>query len=207
MQMNQTRRTNSANRSGNRRQTGAAPKGQIYYHRNEAVLVPDGYLAIGRIATAHGIHGEVRVELHTDFPDRFAPQVKLFMGETLTPAIIEYARPHKQQMLVKFVDVETRNDAETLRNQWLFVPEDDAVELEADTYWVHDIIGLQAQTESSEALGAVTDVLFTGANEVYVVADPNGKELLLPAIADVVQQVDLAAGTITVRLLPGMRDE
>lgn len=205
--MNQTRRTNSANHSVNRRQTGAAPKGQIYYHRNEAVLVPDGYLAIGRIATAHGIHGEVRVELHTDFPDRFAPQVKLFMGETLTPAIIEYARPHKQQMLVKFVDVETRNDAETLRNQWLFVPEDDAVELEADTYWVHDIIGLQAQTESGEALGAVTDVLFTGANEVYVVADPNGKELLLPAIADVVQQVDLAAGTITVRLLPGMRDE
>lgn len=207
MQMNQTRRTNSANHSGNRRQTGAAPKGQIYYHRNEAVLVPDGYLAIGRIATAHGIHGEVRVELHTDFPDRFAPQVKLFMGETLTPAIIEYARPHKQQMLVKFVDVETRNDAETLRNQWLFVPEDDAVELEADTYWVHDIIGLQVQTESGEALGAVTDVLFTGANEVYVVADPNSKELLLPAIADVVQKVDLAAGVITVRLLPGMRDE
>lgn len=203
MQMNQSRRTNTANR----RQAAAAPKGQLYYHRNEAVLVPDGYLAIGRIATAHGIQGEVRVELHTDFPERFAPQVQVFMGESLTPTTIEYARPHKQQMLVKFVDVETRDDAEMLRNQWLFVPESDAVELEADTYWVHDIIGLQVQTESGEALGAVTDVLFTGANEVYVVADPNSKELLLPAIADVVQKVDLAAGVITVRLLAGMRDE
>lgn len=201
--MNPNRRTNTANR----RQTATAPKGQIYYHRNEAVLVPDGYLAIGRIATAHGIHGEVRVELHTDYPERFAPQIKVFMSETLTPATIEYARPHKQQMLVKFVDVETRNDAETLRNQWLFVPESDAVELEADTYWVHDIIGLQVQTESGEALGAVTDVLFTGANEVYVVQDPDNKELLLPAIAEVVQRVDLEAGSIIVRLLPGMRDE
>lgn len=201
--MSQNQRTNTANR----RQAATAAKGQIYYHRNEAVLVPDGYIAIGRIATAHGIHGEVRVELHTDFPERFAPQVKLFMGEMLTPATIEYARPHKGQMLIKFVDFETRNEAETLRNQWLFVPEDEAVELEADTYWVHDIIGLQVQTENGEPLGTVTDVLFTGANEVYVVAEPNGKELLLPAIADVVQTVDLNAGVITVRLLPGMRDE
>ena len=94
-----------------------------------------------------------------------------------------------------------------MRNQWLFVPESEAVELEADSYWVHDIIGLQVQTENGEPLGAVTDVLFTGANEVYVVQESNGNELLLPAIADVVQKVDLAAGAITVRLLPGMRDE
>lgn len=193
--------------SGGRRQAATAPKGQVYYHRNEAVLVPDGYIAIGRVATAHGIQGEVRVELHTDFPERFAPQVKVFLSDQLTPATIEYARPHKQQMLVKFVDFETRNDAETLRNQWLFVPASEAVTLEADTYWVHDIIGLQAQTESGERLGVVTDVLFTGANEVYVVQESNGHELLLPAIAEVVQTVDLAAGTITVRLLPGMSDE
>lgn len=201
--MNQNKKAST----GGRRQAPAAAKGQVYYHRNEAVLVPDGYLAIGRISTAHGIHGEVRVELHTDFPERFAPQVKVFLGDALTPATIEYARPHKQQMLVKFVDIETRNEAEAMRNQWLFVPESEAVELEADSYWVHDIIGLQVQTENGEPLGAVTDVLFTGANEVYVVQESNGNELLLPAIADVVQKVDLAAGAITVRLLPGMRDE
>jgi 16S rRNA processing protein RimM len=201
--MNQNKKAST----GNRRQAAVAPSGKVYYHRNEAVMIPDGYMAIGRIATAHGIQGDVRVELHTDFPERFAPQTVLYLGETLTPTTIEYARPHKQQMLVKFVDVETRDDAEALRAQWLFVPESDAVALEADTYWVHDIIGLQVQTETGEPLGAVSDVLFTGANEVYVVQGDNGNELLLPAIATVIQQVDLSAKCITVRLLPGMRDE
>lgn len=199
--MNQHRKSSTG-----RRQASSAPRGQLYYHRNEAVLVPDGYLAIGRIATAHGVRGEVRVELYTDFPERFAPQTDIYMGEALTPATIEYARPHKLQMLVKLVDVETRDEAEELRGQWLFVPEEEAVALEADTYWVHDIIGLQAATEAGEVLGRISEVLFTGANEVYVIQDADGAELLVPAIADVIQQVDLAAKRITVRLLPGMRD-
>ena len=190
-----------------RRQAAAQPHGQLYYHRNEAVMVPDGYLAIGRIATAHGIRGEVRVELYTDFPDRFAPNIVIYLGEDLSPATIEYARPHKLQMLVKLVGIKTRDEAETLRGLWIFVPEDEAVELEADTYWVHDIVGLQAETETGEILGRISDVLFTGANEVYVIQDATGAELLIPAIADVIQQIDLVAQRMVVRLLPGMRDE
>ena len=193
--------------STGRRQASSAHGGQIYYNRNEAVLVPDGYIAIGRIATAHGIRGEVRVELYTDFPERFTPQTVIYLGEALTAATIEYARPHKLQMLVKLLGFETRDEAETLRGQWLFVPEEEAVELEADTYWVHDIVGLQAETEEGEVLGRITEVLFTGANEVYVIKGADGVELLVPAIADVIQQVDLAAKRMTVRLLPGMRDE
>jgi 16S rRNA processing protein RimM len=191
-----------------RRQPASAPTSQIYYHRNEAVAVPAGHLAIGRITTAHGLRGEVRVELHTDFPERFAPEVTVYIGEALVATTIDYARPHKQQLLVKLVGVDTRNDAEALRGQWLFVPEAEAIDLEPDTYWVHDIVGLFVYTENGEALGVISEVLFTGANEVYVIqrAD-NGAELLIPAIADVVQNVDLAAKRVTVRLLPGLLDE
>lgn len=198
----------SKNPPSTRRQSTTAPANQVYYHRNQAVTIPNGYIAIGRITTVHGIRGEVRVELHTDFPDRFAPDIVIYMGEALTEFTIEAARPHKEQILVKLDGVDTRNEGELLRGQWIFIPEDEAVALEADTYWVHDIIGLHVQTEDGEELGVVDDVLFTGANEVYVVKSPGGgSELLLPATDEVMQSVDLDAHHIIVRLLPGMRDE
>ncbi len=190
------------------RKAPAAPASQVYYHRNEAVAIPDGYLAVGRITTAHSLKGEVRVELHTDFPERFVPGMIVYVGETLDKYEIEETRPHKDQLLIKLAGIDTRNAAEELSREWLFIPEDDLVELEADTYWVHDIIGLQVQTEEGKQLGLITEVLFTGANEVYVIKLPESeRELLLPAIADVVQQVDLAAKQMTVRLLPGILDE
>ena len=123
----------SKNLPTTRRPSAAAPTSQIYYHRNQAVAIPDGYIAIGRVTTVHGIHGEVRVELHTDFPDRFASDIVIFMGETLTEFTIDVARPHKQQVLLKLAGIETRNEAELLRSQWIFIPETEAVDLEADT--------------------------------------------------------------------------
>lgn len=184
------------------------PDSQVYYHRNEAVEVPNGYLAVGRITTAHSLRGEVRVELHTDFPERFVPDMVVYVGSALDEYVVEAARPHKDQLLVKLEGVDTRSEAEALAREWLFIPEEDVVELEEDTYWVHDIIGLSVQTEEGEVLGLITEVLFTGANEVYVIKPPDSeRELLVPAIADVVQQVDLEAERIIVRLLPGMLDE
>lgn len=196
------------NKLTGRRTSPTPPTGQVYYHRNEAVLVPDGYLAIGRIITAHALHGEVRVELHTDFPERFTAGTTIYLGETLTPSTVEQMRPHKNQALIKLADVTTRNDAEALRGQWLFVPEAEATTLDEGAYWVHDIIGMSVQTENGQELGAISDVLFTGANEVYVIGrTDDAPELLLPAIADVIQRVDLETKRMTVRLLPGMVEE
>ncbi len=186
--------------------------------------MPEGYLAIGRIITAHSLRGEVRVELHTDFPERFAPGTQILIGAELIKTLVEEARPHKNYLLVKFAGVDDRTQAEALRNEWLFVTEADAVVLEADTYWVHEIIGMTVETESGETLGTVSDVIFTGANDVYVVerasADTAGttqelgkepekgteksKELLLPAIAEVVRTVDIAQKRMIVHLLPGL---
>lgn len=183
-------------------------QGTVYRHRNEDVFVPDGYLAVGRITAAHSLRGEIRVEPHTDFPERFEIGNILYVGSDLFEAEIEQVRPHKHMMLFKLAGINNRNEAESLRGQWLFVAEEDAIALEEDTYWVHEIIGMSVQTEEGQVLGTITDVLYTGANDVYVLQPDNPEigtgELLLPAIADVIQHVDPKAQRMIVRLLPGL---
>jgi 16S rRNA processing protein RimM len=192
----------------NKRQEGKRPV-QTYIHRNQRVRIPEGYMAVGLITSAHGLRGEVKVELHTDFPERFAPGVEVYLGEELEEATISVARPHQGQMLLQFQDIDDRAAAEELRGLWLFIPEEQAATLAEDTYFVHDIIGLSVQTVSGQLLGTVAEVLQTGANDVYVVAtlDEPRREILLPAIADVVKTVDLEQGMLTVELLPGLLDE
>lgn len=194
--------------SQSKQQPTPALEGVTYQHRNEKVFVPDGYLAIGRVTAPHSLGGEVRVELHTDFPERFAEGIPVFVGNGLRELIIEAARPHKQMMLVKLSTITNRTLAETLRGQWLFIHEEDAVELDEDTFWVHEIIGMTVQTETQEILGVISDVLFTGANDVYIIQgtdeEGNPREVLLPAIADVIQTVDPEERRMTVHLLPGL---
>jgi 16S rRNA processing protein RimM len=191
--------------------TSRAASSQVYTHRNRTVAVPAGYLAVGYIQGVHGLHGELKVELFTDFPERFVSGTELLMGEVLTVVKITGARLHKQHLLLQLEGVNRREEAEALRGEWLFVNEADAVALDEGVYWVHDIIGLDVQTEEGDALGVVREVLFTGANEVYVIETPpginRGRDLLLPAIEEVVRKVDLAAGCMTVHLLPGLVEE
>jgi 16S rRNA processing protein RimM len=194
--------------NSNRRNSGRRPV-HTYLHRNQRVRIPEGYLAVGLITGAHGLRGEVKVELHTDFPERFAPEVVVYLGEELDKTVIQAARPHQDQILLQFHGIDDRTQAEALRGLWIFIPEDEAVDLEEDTFFVHDIIGLSVQTTSGELLGTVAQVLFTGANDVYVVETPDDprREILLPAIADVIKQVDLENGLLIVELLPGLLDE
>ena len=184
------------------------PARRPYPQRNRSITVPAGYLAVGFILGVHGLRGELKVELYTDFPERFIPGIHLYLGEALTKVKIVGVRPHQQYLLLRLAGVENRDQAEALRNHWLLVPETDAVKLDEGFYWVHDIVGLDGQDEGGQHLGAIRDVLFTGANEVYIVETPptfnNGQDLLLPAIDEVVRAVDLAAKRMTVRLLPGL---
>lgn len=172
--------------------------------------MPDGCMAVGHITGVHGLRGEVKVELYTDFPERFAPGETLLLGVDLDEIEVVGVRPHKQSLLVQFDGVTDRTTAESLRNLWLFVRETDAAELEEGVYWIHDIIGLRVVEENGSVLGVITDVLATGANDVYVVrhapGQPPAQDILLPAIPDVVRAVDLAQGVMTVHLLPGLLD-
>ncbi len=200
----------SVTRRDMKRDSKRGPQENVYYVRNQAVVVPPGYLAVGQIVGAHGLNGELKVEAYSDFPDRFAPGATLYLGEDLEQVQVATVRPHKTNLLVCLEEVGDRNEAEEVRGLWLYVPEADAAELEEGQYWIHDIIGLQVVTKDGMQLGKITDVMATGANDVYVVrpgGDLNGgRDILLPAIADVVEQVDISNGIMVVRLLEGLID-
>ncbi len=172
---------------------------------------PEGYLAVGYVVGVHGLAGEVKVELYTDFPDRFSPGTQLLVGEALEKRKVTSVRPHKQYLLLRLSGINQREVAETLRGRWLYVAEEDAVALDEDTYFVHEIVGMDVVTSTGRALGTITEVIFTGANEVYVVEPAlgvnRGKELLLPAIQDVIREVNLEENRMTVELLPGLLEE
>jgi 16S rRNA processing protein RimM len=183
-------------------------QGQFYRVRNQEVLVPDGCMAVGHIVGVHGLRGEVKVDLYTDFPERFAPGEQLMLGADLVEVEIAAVRPHKEFLLIRFEGIDDRNAADQFRGLWLFIDENNAAELEEGAYWIHDLIGLRVVGEDAVELGELVDVLITGANDVYVVRLAAGvqrqQDLLLPAIPEVIKAVDLDKGVMTVRLLDGL---
>ena len=174
----------------------------------ESPQVTNGYMAIGRIIAPHGIRGEVKVEMLTDFPERFKPGARAYLGvgtedPEARPAKIIAARPHKGGFLVKLDIVPDRTTAELVRDRYLLIPETDAMPLGDHENYLHDLVGLQVETTDGQHLGELREVLFTNANDVYVVKGSDG-EVLLPAIRDVVLQVDLSARRMVVALPEGL---
>lgn len=167
--------------------------------------------AIGEITAPQGVRGEVRVQPFTDHPERFASLRQVWLGEPRNVRVtVEQARPHKGFWLVKLSGVDDRNQAETLRGVRLEVEPEDRAPLKPDEFYVDDLIGLPVITVEGRQLGRLEEVLQTGANDVWVVrGDPargEVREVLLPALRDVVRQVDLAAGRLVVAPLPGLLD-
>lgn len=172
-------------------------------HSSLPASQPPAYLVIGRIVRPHGIKGQVLVALQTDDVQRFNHLERIFLGDTALPIGVQAVRPHKGGVILTLHGITTRNQAEPLRGQWVKIPADEAITLDEDEFFVFQIVGLTVLTPGGTVIGQVEDVLFTGANDVYVVRTPHG-ELLLPAIADVVHRVDLAAGQIVVTVPPGL---
>ena len=163
------------------------------------------FIAIGRIVRPHGVRGEVAVEVLTDFPERFDTIEMVYLGDTLKAETwqVTGVRWHKARVLLTFRDCEDRSAAERLRGLLVQVPIEEAIPLPEDEYYPYELVGLDVVTIEGEDLGRVSEVLFTGANDVYVVIGPHG-QILLPAIADVIIHVDLDEGQIVVRLMEGL---
>jgi len=169
------------------------------------------YLAVGRVLRPHGVRGELRVEIITDCPERLGQHVYLYLAHPDSPEKaqrypVERLRPHKNILLLKLGGCDDRNAAEELRGLLVQIPAEEAAPLEEGEYYYFQLVGMRVETESGEWLGHVAEILETGANDVYVVRGPRG-ELLLPAVEDVVRELDLESRRLVVRLLPGMVDE
>ena len=163
------------------------------------------YLEAGKIVTTHGIRGEVKIMPYTDSPDLLAEFDRLFIGKEHREIIIERSRVFKNTVIAKIEGVDTPEAAEKLRNKVLYMHRDD-LELDEDTYFIQDLIGMEVRdADTSEIYGTIADVMQTGANDVYVIKG-NGREYLVPAIADVIVSTDTDGNVMTIRPLDGLFD-
>jgi len=161
------------------------------------------YLSVGFLRRPHGVKGEIIMDLHTDYPERMKKGRKLFVGEQYKPMTITNVRPHQSGLLVKFKDINTPEDAGLYRNQWVYVQAKD-VPLPEGEHYKHELLGLKVVDETDTQLGELVEIIETGANDVYVVRDDSGKEILLPNIPSVILDLDIDHGFLRVHLLEGL---
>jgi 16S rRNA processing protein RimM len=152
------------------------------------------------------VRGEVRVELLTDYPERLSLHSTLYLGPDFQPHRQESIRFHQEIALIKLEGCKGRDQAEALRGQTIYIPREEAAPLEGDEYFHFQLVGLVVVTDEGEALGKVIEILETGANDVYIIRGTRG-EILLPAISEVVLDIDLESQRMTVNIPLGLLDD
>lgn len=163
----------------------------------------EDWVQIGKVAGAMGVQGEVKVDLTTDFPDRFNRLDAIYVGTEHRMMHVRQARRHHGRVILALHEVEDRDAAAALQGAPLFVPRAEAVPLPEGHYYHDQILGLRVETTTGQPLGTVVEVLVTGSNDVYVVKGAAG-EVLIPALKDIVQSIDLAAGTMLIEPVEGL---
>lgn len=156
---------------------------------------------VGKIVNTFGIKGEVKVNLYTEDISNFKTNNKVYVNDKEMQ--VENSRLQKNMLILKLKGIDNMNDAEDLRGSIIKVNRSKN-ELPEGTYYIADLIGLDVYTEDGSLLGKVTDIYNTGANDIYSVNTQDGKEVLLPAIKDVIKQVDIQNGKIIVHILKGL---
>ena len=164
------------------------------------------YLAIGYLRRPHGVQGEIIMDLHTDFPERIKSGRKVYIGEKYEAFTIGSARVHGNGLLVKLRGFDSPETAGRFRNQWVYVKSTEVPALPEGQHYKHELIGLTVMTDNGDKLGILNEVLETGANDVYVVVKEDGKDILLPAIPDVILEVNMNDKVVKVHLIDGLLD-
>lgn len=165
------------------------------------------FLVIGKIRRPHGVNGDVVAEIYTDYPERIIPNKTVFIGEKHVKLIIKRRRQHNEGLLLGFEGVSSPEEAGRYRNQQLSILALETPELPIGRYYFHELIDLNVVDESGKNLGTIKEIIETGANDVYVIKNKDSRELLLPAIPEVIINIDLVAKIIKVHLLPGLFNE
>jgi len=165
--------------------------------------VPPEFLIIGRILAPWGVKGEVKVEVMTDFPERFTPRKVVYLDRH--PLEIESCRYHKHHLILKLVSVDSIEVAEKLRGQDLTIPGSEIYRLPEGQYYAFQLIGLKVVTTEGHTVGCISDIMTTLGNDVYIV-ETNRGETLIPAIEDVVKSIDLKKGRMVIEAIKGLLD-
>ena len=164
------------------------------------------YLEVGQIVNTNGLKGLLKINPFTDDITRFERLKTILVDhkKELLEFENESVRYQKKQVLLKLKGIDTIEEAEKYREDYLKINRNKEEKLPEDTYYIVDLIGLDIYTEGGELLGKLDDVFSTGSNDVYVVKNSEGKQILLPAISDVIKNIDLEQKKIVVNLIEGL---
>jgi len=163
---------------------------------------------VGVISSTHGVRGEVKVFPTTDDAKRYSKLKEVILGEGDNAPIlhIQGVKYFKNMVIVKFEEFNSLNDVEAIKGKKLYVTRTNAVKLSKDEYYVADLIDMTCIDEEKNIKGTLTDVMETGANDVYVINLDDGRELLLPAIKECVLDIDFDKEMIKINVLSGLLD-
>ena len=165
------------------------------------------FLDSGKIVGTHGIKGEVRIEPWCDSPEFLCAFKKLYLDEKGQTFIEVKSRPHKNITLAKIKGVDTIEAAEKLRGKIIYINRDD-ITLDEGVNFVQDLIGIEVKdAENGTVYGKLTDVIRTGANDVYEITDSNNKKYLAPVIDEVVEEIDVDGGFVLIHPMKGIFDD
>jgi len=163
------------------------------------------WAAIGQVVALFGVRGELKVRSLSDIPDRFAQLEAVHLSSDYRRLEVERVRPYKGEMVIlKLRGIDDAQAAEALCRQNLLIPLGQLAQLPPNSYYQHDILGLAVHLPDGRELGRVVDIWETGSNDVYVVRTLDGRQALIPAIREVVRQVDLIRHTMSIDPLPGL---
>lgn len=169
------------------------------------------YLQVGKIVNTHGIKGEVKAIPLTDNPRRFNKLKWAYVSKEISNEMPKFdivsVKHHKNFVILKFSGIDDMNAAEKLKEHFVIIDRKDAVKLPKDTFFICDLIGMNVFDTEEKKLGALTDVLSTGSNDVYVVKSDNNKEILIPALKSVVKKVCFEDNKMVVDLPQGLIDD
>lgn len=168
----------------------------------------DNMLRVGVYANTHGIRGEIKVFPTTDDMQRFKKLKTVYLdtGIEKKKLDIQSVKFFKNMVILKFKGIDNINDIEKYKGKDLLITREQAVPLEEDEYFICDIIGGKVVTEDGTEYGTIEEVLQTGANDVYVVKNLQGKEVLLPVIPDCILEIDVEQKQVVARILSGLED-
>jgi 16S rRNA processing protein RimM len=167
------------------------------------------YLLLGEILRPHGIIGEMRMKVLTAYPERLKDIETVYLGRNsdstnVTAYTIEGARMHQGYALIRFKGINDRSQADLLRQLLVMIPLENAIPLEEGEFYLYQLIGLEVRTDEGEILGQLTEVLETGANDVYIVDSPEYGEVLIPVTPETIIKTDIEAGVVIVKLPEGL---
>ncbi len=176
------------------------------YKKTEVAFM--GYFEIGKITNVHGIKGTFKVFPTTEEPKRFEllKEVTIDLNGVREVFNIKKIGYHKNMVLMTLHEIDDINEAEKYKNASVLIPDEQALALDEDEYYTRDLYDINVISSEGEELGTITDILVTGANDVYVVSKQGNKDILIPAIKDCVTDVDIVNRTMTVKLLKGLRE-